>query len=186
MYYADYKGVRDAAWHLLVDLKIQKLPVRMTDICKELGISFKLYTPEDDNDGLSFITNGQAVILVSAGASPEKQRVTAAHELGHILLGHVGAFEDKRISRHAAAPIEQAADMFAGRLLAPACVLWGCNARTPEQIAKLCGISLKAAARLRAERMRVLYKRNKFLASHSEQKVYRQFGEFIAKNQVNL
>lgn len=73
--------------------------------------------------------------------------------------------------------------MFAGRLVAPACVLWGCNARTPEQITKLCDISLDAA-RLRADRMRVLYKREKFLSSPLEKKVYQQFEAFIAENQL--
>lgn len=56
------------------------------------------------------------------------------------------------------ATVEQAANVFASRLLAPACVLWGCGVHTPEQIAALCSISLPAA-RFRAARMAELYER---------------------------
>lgn len=68
--------------------------------------------------------------------------------------------------------------MFASRLLAPACVLWALDARTPEEIASLCKISHQAAA-FRAERMELLYRRGKFLASPLERKVYEQFSKFI-------
>ena len=68
--------------------------------------------------------------------------------------------------------------MFASRLLAPACVLWALNARTPEEIAALCQISHQAA-KFRAERMAILYERNRFLSSPLERKVYDQFKEFI-------
>lgn len=78
MYYADYKGVRDAAWHLLVDLNIHRLPVRMTNICKELGIIYKAYIPKDDREGLAFIIKGQPVILVATGMLPSPQRMNWA------------------------------------------------------------------------------------------------------------
>jgi len=44
----------------------------------------------------------------------------------------------------------------------------------------LCHISY-AAARFRAERMKLLYERNKFLTSPLEQQVYLQFKEFIRR-----
>ena len=75
-------------------------------------------------------------------------------------------------------PIEQAANVFASRLLAPACVLWALEARTPEQIAKLCQISHQSAA-FRAQRMQLLWQRNKFLTSPLERQVYEQFRDFI-------
>lgn len=76
---------------------------------------------------------------------------------------------------------EQAADRFAADILMPACVLWGLNIHTPEEIARLCNVSMSAAT-IRAERMEVLYQRNKFLTHPLERQVYAQFGGFIQKN----
>lgn len=73
--------------------------------------------------------------------------------------------------------------MFAARLLAPACVLWGINAQTAEQIATVCNISHEAA-KIRAERMEVLRKRGKFLTSPLERQVYKQFENYIENNRL--
>lgn len=54
---------------------------------------------------------------------------------------------------------EYEAERFAIGILAPACVLWGLNIHTAaEEISKLCNISI-TAARIRAQRMELLYKR---------------------------
>jgi Zn-dependent peptidase ImmA (M78 family) len=177
--YNDYLTARDLAWNVLIEEKIQQLPVSVGQICKNRGIQVRYYTPKDENDGFSTIIKGEPWIFVSDQVSPERQRFTAAHELGHILLGHVGQYE--LVNREPAKmdnPIEHAANVFASRLLAPACVLWALNAHTPEEIAKLCQISRQAAA-YRAERMKILYDRNRFLYSPLERKVYAQFQNFI-------
>ncbi|MEG1551166.1 MAG: hypothetical protein RR355_02735, partial [Oscillospiraceae bacterium] len=70
------------------------------------------------------------------------------------------------------------ADIFASRLLAPACVLWGLNLHTADEIMSACNIS-HSAAQIRAERMAILYSRNVFLQSDLEKKVYSNFSEFI-------
>ena len=179
MNYNDYKESRDLSWRVLINENIRELPVMVGQLCTQMGIQVRYYTPEDNNDGLSTIINGKAWIFVSDQASPERQRFTAAHELGHIMLGHVGQYE--LVNREPSSgdnPIEQAANVFASRLLAPACVLWALNAHTPEEIAKLCQISMQAAA-YRAERMKILYDRNRFLYSPLERKVYAQFQNFI-------
>ncbi|MBO5340518.1 MAG: ImmA/IrrE family metallo-endopeptidase [Oscillospiraceae bacterium] len=184
MNYKYYQNARDAVWRLLIDLKVGALPVRPGAMCRTLGIKVRYCTPEDGNDGMSFLNDGVPTILVSSAAPLSRQRFTAAHELGHILLGHVGRYQ--LVNREPSPqdnPIEQAANVFASRLLAPACVLWGCNARTPEQIAGLCDISLQAA-RFRAERMAVLYQRGKFLISPLERQVYRQFSDYIATHKL--
>lgn len=184
MNYKGYQNARDATWKLLVDLEIRELPVKPGAICKALGIPIKFYTPTDNNDGMSFIAGQVPTILVSNKAPLPRQRFTAAHELGHILLGHVGRYElVNREPDPKDNPIEQAANVFASRLLAPACVLWGCGAKTPEQIAALCDISHQAA-QFRAQRMELLYQRNKFLLSPLEQQVYRQFADYIAAHRL--
>lgn len=179
MNYKQYQNSRDLAWRVLLNERITELPVPIVQICRQMGIRVKPYTPNDDNDGYSTIIWGSPNIFASQECSPERQRFTVAHELGHILLGHVG--EKKLVNREPSRgdnPIEQEANVFASRLLAPACVLWALDARTPEQIARLCRISHQAAT-FRAERMELLYQRNKFLTSPLERAVYEQFVDFI-------
>lgn len=186
MNYSDYKASRDLSWRVLINENIRELPVMVGQLCRKIGIQVRYYTPEDDNDGFSTIINGKAWIFVSDQVSQERQRFTAAHELGHILLGHVGHYElVNREPSQKDNPIEQAANVFASRLLAPACVLWSLNARTADEISELCQISRQAAA-FRAERMAVLYERGKFLASPLEQTVYKQFSEYIKRRKSNI
>ena len=181
MDYTKYKVSRDLAWQILLQEGVAELPVKIGPLCKQMGIPVRYYSPSDGNDGISTIIDGQPVILISQNSIRARQRFTAAHELGHILLGHVGQYQ--LVNREPSQddnPIEQEANVFASRLLAPACVLWALNARTPEQIAALCDISYQAAA-FRAERMALLYERNRFLSSPLEQQVYLQFSDFIRK-----
>ena len=184
MNYKDYKNSRDLAWRVLINENIRELPVMVGRLCKQMGVRVVYFTPETDSDGFSTIVDGQATIFVSDRCNRERQRFTVAHELGHILLGHVGEYElVNREPSRGDNPIEQAANVFASRLLAPACVLWALDARTPEQIAGLCQISRQSAA-FRAERMEVLYQRNKFLSSPLERQVYQQFRDFIDRSKV--
>lgn len=180
--YVNYKNSRDLAWKILIDQHITELPISVSSICRNLGIAIKLYEPTDNNSGYSTVIDGKAIIFVSSRDLPERQRFTAAHELGHILLGHVGKY--RLVNREPSVtdnPIEQAANIFASRLLAPACVLWGCGVKNAEQIEQLCNIS-KQSANYRMARMELLYKRNAFLTSPLERQVYNNFKSYIKKN----
>ena len=108
------------------------------------------------------IVNNQCYIIVDDKLSIAVQRYSIAHEIGHILLGD-GEYEAER---------------FAIDVLAPACVLWGLNLHTAEDIAHVCNISIPSA-RIRAERMAVLYDRNMFLSHPLERQVFSQFKDFI-------
>lgn len=184
MNYKDYQNSRDLAWGILLRERICELPVSVSGICRNMGIPIKLYNADDDNSGYSTIIDGKPIIFVKSTELAERQRFTAAHELGHILLGHVGKYKlTNREPSDNDNPIEQAANVFASRLLAPACVLWGCNIHTAEQIAVNCKISMQSAE-YRQKRMEILYRRNAFLTSPLERKVYKNFREYIETHRL--
>ncbi len=184
MNYKKYQNARNLSWEILIREEISELPVSVGRICKRLGIVVKYYDGDAGGDGYSTYIKNRPTIFVNRNCSEARQRFIAAHELGHILLGHVGVYElANREPAPTDNPIEHEANVFASRLLAPACVLWGCNARTPEDIMKLCNISYQAAC-FRAERMDILYQRNRFLISVQERQVYKQFLEYIEQNRL--
>lgn len=163
MNYKSYRSARNAAWELLVDQNVNSLPVRTSDICRRIGIAVKYYDGEPDSDGRTEIVGGMPLILVSKNKPVSRQRFTVAHELGHIILGHIGNAQPL-LNREPSAedgPLEQEANVFAARLLTPACVLWGCGVKSAEDIARLCQIS-RQSAEFRWDRIQLLYQRNKF------------------------
>lgn len=128
---------------------------------------------------ISLLDGAQWYIIYDDAMPRQRCRFTVAHELGHIFQGHplIGGGYTRTINK-ARPEVERQADIFASRLLAPACVLWGLDLHTPQEIAEACGISAQAA-RIRAKRMEILYSRKKFLTSELERKVYEQFKPFI-------
>lgn len=184
MTYIDYKVSRDLVWEILLQEGVCELPIRVGDLCKSMDIGIKEYDLPGLGDGYSTIIGGKPFIFINSKNILPRKRFTAAHELGHVFLGHVGKY--KLVNREPSAndsPIETAANVFAARLLAPACVLWGLNVKTADDITKLCDISHKAAG-FRMERMDILYERNKFLTSRLERRVFEQFKDYIDKNRL--
>lgn len=189
MNYKNYQQSRDKAWRIIIDQNISALPVKIVPLCRDLGVQVKLYEPQNDSDGFCKIYGDTPIIFVNKNCSIERQRFTAAHELGHILLGHVGRYH--LVNREPSPKdneIEQAANVFASRLLAPACVLHELRVKSAEEIAKLCGISLQSAE-FRLDRLILLEKRNAefivrygkgcFGLSPLERQVCDQFKDFI-------
>lgn len=188
MIYGIYKNVRNAAWQCLIDYKISDLPVSVISIAKSAGIKVvknSLVNELAPNEsGASILVGNKWYIIYDNENTRKRCRFTVAHELGHIFLGH-----ELRKGYHARTfntqkpAVEQEADAFAARLLAPACVLWALNKYTASDISKLCDISM-TAAHYRAERMKILYSRNKFLTSPLERAVYKNFEEYIEKQKA--
>ena len=179
MLYSDYKISRNLAWEILIRENVTELPVRIVPLCREMGIRVLTHEDPTRGEGYSTIINGEPYIFVYRHSYRPRQRFTVAHELGHILLGHVGKYE--LVNREPAPgdnPVERAANVLASRILAPACVLWACEAYTAEDIARLCDISLQAAS-FRADRLKLLRERDAFLRSPLERKVLEQFLHFI-------
>lgn len=166
----EYINARDGSWHCLLDAGIDRLPVKLSQICRLRNARIVPNSALSENQlldterGKTMYLNGQYQIIVRDTDPLDVRRYTIAHEIGHIYLG-------KGIS-------EYEAERFAIGILAPACVLWALDIHTAEDIAKLCNISMPSA-RIRERRMAVLYERNKFLLSPLERQVYNQFLGFI-------
>lgn len=185
MFYGAYQNIRNAAWQCLVDFNISYLPTNVLQITNAAGINVvkdsyaKMLDPNDI--GASYIIDDEWYIVYRDNNSHQANRFTIAHELGHIFLGH-----ELRQGKHArtfgkSQPKEESeANTFAYRLLAPACVIWSLDLHEADEIALLCDITLPDAKN-RADRMKILYDRNKFLLSSLEKKVYYNFENFINK-----
>lgn len=78
MNYQDYKDARDASWRILIDCEVTELPVRISGVCRALGVSVRRYTPaeRDSNDGMSTVIGGAPTIMVSSLAIPARQLFT--------------------------------------------------------------------------------------------------------------
>ena len=172
---------------MLIDFNISSLPVDIKTIADKSKINIIKNSDvgelSENEVAVSFTIKDKWYIVYDDTVLRGRIRFSVAHELGHIFIGHpmyndTHHYARKNFDIENKPLIETEADIFASRLLAPACVLWGLNLHTPEEIMKVCDISL-SAAKIRAERMEVLYKRNKFLTSPLEQKVYNNFKDFI-------
>lgn len=184
--YGAYKNVRNAAWQCLIDFEIKELPVNLMSISKKADIKIlknsSVNELEPGESGASLLEEShQWYIVYDDQNTRQRSRFTIAHEFGHIFLGH-----ELRNGHHARtfdkskSESEREADLFAARLLAPACVLWGLDKHTAVEISGLCDISI-SAAQARANRMTILYERNMFLTSPLERKVYDNFRDFITR-----
>lgn len=194
MSYNDYKNARDAAWEILIDCGVSELPVSMSQICEHYGWILRSYQGGlrsiellgltglmEKTDGFCAVTKNHVYIFYDRTMPVGRQRFTVAHEIGHLMLGHVGpgmATTQNREPTGTEKPEEQQANQFAARLLAPACVLHEIGAATPEDIARCCGIS-KKAAEFRSARMRELEHRGKFYSHPLERKLISQFVSYI-------
>ena len=171
--YNIYRNSRDASWKFLIEYGVSELPLDLKRITAQMGVKVCR-----DNAGilmpneLGITVNAHGDFHIVVRDSPiQQKRYTIAHEIGHIVLGHTEISGNPYID-------EYQAERFATGILSPACVLWGLDIHSAEDIARLCDISI-TSARIRARRMAVLYKRDKFLTSPLERQVYEQFSDFI-------
>ena len=195
MLYSNYKTARDKAWQILIDCKVDKLPVSTAALCEHYGWVLADYQEgktatdllglsslTERTDGFCTMTDHFTYIFYNSVLPVGRQRFTVAHEIGHLVLGHVGRGRVTTINREPSpqdSQEETQANQFAARLLAPACVLHELGATTPEAIQQVCGLSLQAAE-FRAARMQELEKRNRYYTSPLERQVVEQFRSYIS------
>lgn len=91
--------------------------------------------------GFSMLADGRMVaVLNSQLCYAPRRKWTAAHEVGHLLSGHITDPPTLLTQQQ-----EREADDFAAELLAPLTVLHFCGVSSATEIEKLCGISRQAA-----------------------------------------
>ena len=194
MNYKKYQNARDSAWNVLIECGISELPVRTSEICRHYNWVLSDYAAgkrsiallglkqlKEKTDGFCAVTENHVYIFYDSSLPMGRQRFTIAHEIGHLVLGHVGngmATVENREPSGTERAEERQANQFAARLLAPACVLHELGATTKEEIQRLCGISGQAA-QFRAERMQELERRGRYYTSRLERQVARQFQSYI-------
>ena len=184
MYYGAYKGVRDGAWMCLFDYKIDRLPVDVVRIARESGIKIVKNSVVNElssgENGRSYYDGENWIIVYDDSAPVSRARQTVAHELGHIFLGHELEFVNESHIRMFSTikNNEKQADMFAERILCPSCVLWGCGLSETDEIIGACHVT-EQMAKKRSKRLKTLLKRDKFLSSVLEQRLYENFREYI-------
>lgn len=201
--YRMYQEARNAAWRTLNHFSCHELPVDPGAIAEKLRIPVlpfpdsgeepRLYALVHQNPraaAVSLQIKGVWHIFLQNGLPEEYAAFAIAHELGHIILHHALCAPAAGIRAFIAGENEgdilddpqeledYAADIFAVRFLAPACVLHEMHIDSPGEIARLCHLPRKAAL-LRGERMELLNQRNVFYADPLEKQVMRQFLPFI-------
>lgn len=190
MYYAIYKNLRDAAWQCLFDRKIDKLPVDVLKIAEECNVHVIRDSIVNElkpgEDARTYCNGNKWIVIFNDRNSSETSRFAIAHELGHILLGHEKAFAKySSLEYFTQKPkAEKQADMFALRLLCPACILMELDLHTPEEISTFCRVPTHWAQK-RSDRMKELYKRNKFFTNNLEIEIHKNFNIYLSAIKEN-
>lgn len=120
------KHIRDLVEKLLETWKIDSLPIPVSEIAVALGIQVQYEPAKDDLSGflLRDLRHQKAIIGVNKDHSPNRQRFTIAHELGHFLLHkHEKIHVDRRFQIQLrdgnSSKEEREANLFAAELLIP-------------------------------------------------------------------
>ena len=201
--YRQYQEARDTAWRALLRMREKRLPVDSEALAGLLGVEIHPFPDKQENGRLWTLANqarGVCVSLRVQGAwhifvrdkslDDAQRRFAVAHELGHLLLGAEtrslapgvrcfdGVDNQGDLMEDSQETADCAADIFAIRLLAPACLLHELGVDTPGGIMALCGLPPRAAA-LRAERMALLNQRNVFYTNPLERQVRDAFRPWL-------
>ncbi len=123
--------VREAAQKVLVEFGIKRVPVPIERIIKSKKIILEYAPLDEDLSGMAYIQDGISIIGINALHHPNRQRFSAAHELGHHILHtseiqkqiHVSkglrALRRDPVSSEGSDPLEVQANTFASELLMP-------------------------------------------------------------------
>lgn len=202
-----YNFARQRAYQLLCELEVSRLPVdpwkiaarlqnvyiyKWTELCGMNGIADPLNIDKEGADAKTQHLRGRAEYLVvydDRVRNYRRVRWTIAHEIGHILLGHLISFDATALNRGSLTEteykvLEREADTFAVNLLAPMTIIKRLpSIQTREDLMRLCDLSGEASDNC-MEELRQLKSGKKVLYPIKEEDIlYRMFFHFI--NQCN-
>lgn len=179
-----YDFAVESAYDFIIEQGINSLPVDPFNICinnnwrlekasnlaNYLGCSttYLMHSKLKTTDGIviySPSTNEYSIIYNDQVNKKERIRWTIAHEIGHIVLGHLSASNTSLFRNELPdlqyAHYEKEADCFAGILLAPPIILKKMNIFKNYQIQMICDLSYQASDS-RSKYIENLYDFNKF------------------------
>lgn len=120
--------IEKRANELLAKYAQHTAPIDVIGIIESEGINLVVDNMDDDHSGFLLVENGAATVAINSEHHPNRQRFTAAHELGHYILHSQGRdrfFVDKAYFRGPSASAgtetqEIEANRFAACILLPA------------------------------------------------------------------
>jgi Zn-dependent peptidase ImmA (M78 family) len=109
------------ATEILEALEIMEAcPVPLQKIVDHIGYKAQLFPSSDKTKNLACgVNRDQKVIMANAGDSPEEQRYSFAHAIGHVVLEEEGNVVDKKTNLHPSIEEQKEwdANQFANELL---------------------------------------------------------------------
>lgn len=195
--YPRHGFARKLAKEFLLQSKVKSLPVNPMAICNQQGFIIRSVSEAEELideldpfdvrsnpecDAKTYLTSDGRYVIVYDDAVFSQGRIiwTIAHEIGHIVMGHLRDFEQTEIHKGLTLKentvLEKEADTFASEFLAPAEVLIRCQCVKKNLIIKLCGLSEQAASY--RENYLQAYEPNQVF-EHIDQKLLKQFSSFI-------
>ncbi len=173
--------VRQRAYDLLANLDISEFPIDPQKIIKHFpewhlvgwlelhvntGIDDPLYLNRDMAEAKTVCQRGTCDYLIVFDErvdNPQRIRWTLAHEIGHIIMGHLIDFDATALNRRGLTEkehgvLEVEAHWFAAELLAPKTIIKRFNFQdNPQGISLICDISKDAAERRLKDIMKIDY-----------------------------
>ena len=109
---------KETAQRVLLECGVQEFPADPWKICNRYGIATNLCDLGSNIPGISFVYDGIPMAFIRSSEPPNRQRFILAHEIGHLMLGHVGAWGNVENNRPSSRKKrERAAMTFAKELL---------------------------------------------------------------------
>lgn len=127
----DKDRAREAAQMVLDEFGIKRVPIPIERIIKSKNIVLEYAPLDEELSGMAYTQDGISIIGINALHHPNRQRFSAAHELGHHVLHateiqetvHVSkglrALKRDPLSSQGSDPLEIDANTFASELLMP-------------------------------------------------------------------
>lgn len=134
---------KTAARRLIRHTELDDLPIDPIAILRSRGVRV-IELPFDAMEGLTTRVGAAVVVALGRGRTQSRRRWAAAHELGHVELGHVdhpGVRWDALQGRE----LCHAANIFAAELLMPRRLIWQAWLRYGsdwDRLARLFGVSV--------------------------------------------